>query len=80
MFKTKITSQGTITLPTELRKKYNLQAGDTLSIEDVGKIVVRKVSNFLEIREKNKSVSKNPHTYTSGDGMVAHVREKYEKK
>ena len=79
MYTTKITSQGTITLPLELRRKYNLHIGEVLTIEDTGKIIISKTADFALLRKKNNSQIKNSVSYTSGDGMTAHVREKYEK-
>ena len=80
MYKTKVTSQGTITLPTALRRKYDLQTGDILSLEDTGKIIITKVFDFADIRAKNRGVLKKVASYKQGDGMGAHVRETYEKK
>ena len=77
MYKTKITSQGTISLPAALRRKYNLKQGDELSIEDTGKIVVSKAPDFATLREKNRTFSKKSVSYQSGDGLAAYVKEKY---
>lgn len=55
MYKAKITSQGTISLPIELRRKYNLKKGDELSIEDSGRLVLFKAPDFSDLRDKNKS-------------------------
>lgn len=81
MFKTKVTSQGTISLPAPLRKKYNLKKGDVLTLEDNGKIIISKNPDIAAIREKNKSRLKGqPLHYQTGDGFSAHVQEKYGKK
>lgn len=81
MFQTKITSQGTISLPAALRRKYNLKAGETVTIEDTGKIVVYKAPSFAELRAQNeKYVRKSHPPYQSGDGFAQHVNEKYGKK
>lgn len=79
MYKTKVTSQGTISIPAALRKKYQLQAGDQLVIEDTGKIVVSKMPSIEDVRAVNRQYLKNAKssTYKSGDGMAAHVKEKY---
>ena len=85
MYKTKITSQGTITLPASLRKKYGFQAGTILSIEDTGKIIISKMPDIEEIRKKNERHLKKVGlwgksiSYKQGDGMAAHVLEKYGK-
>lgn len=83
MFQTKITSQGTISLPAALRKKYGFKSGETVTIEDNGEIIIRKTPSFEELREKNAKYIKNApkgYTYKSGDGITAHVHEKYAKK
>ena len=77
MYKTKITSQGTISLPAVLRRKYNLKQGDELSIEDSGKLIISKVPDLATLRAKNKAFSKKPVKYTSGDGFATHIKEKY---
>ena len=79
MYKTKITSQGTISLPAALRRKYNLKQGDELSIEDSGKLVISKVPDFSTLREKNRVFTKKSLTVKSGDGFLSHVSEKYGK-
>ncbi len=79
MYKTKITKQGTISLPVVLRRKYNLQPGDELAIEDTGKIIVTKVQDLHTLREKNRMFIKRVPPYSAGDGFTAHVLEKYGK-
>ncbi len=79
MYKTKITSQGTISLPAVLRRKYNLKKGDELSIEDNGRLVISKVPDFSTLREKNQAFAKKSLTVKSGDGFEVHVSEKYGK-
>lgn len=83
MFQTKITSQGTISLPTALRKKYGFKPGEIITIEDNEQITIHKTPSFAELRKKNgkylENVPKN-YTYKNGDGFVAHVKEKYGKK
>lgn len=78
MYKTKLTSQGTISLPAVLRKKYNLQTGEILALEDNGKIIISKVPDLLTIRKKNKLQAKRKLTkYQNGDGILSHIKEKY---
>lgn len=80
MFQTKITSQGTISLPAALRKKYDMRVGETVTIEDNGKITISKNADFTSLRERNaKYIQTNPSVYQSGDGLTAHVVEKYGK-
>ena len=82
MYTTTLTSQGTITLPAELRRKYHLKAGQTLTIEDLDTLVIHKVPNIDDVRARNKSyLTKRARSagssYRQGDGMRAHVEEKY---
>jgi len=76
MFQTKITSQGTISLPAPLRVKYNLQPGEIVTVEDTGQITIYKTPSFAELRAKNAAYSAN-QSYESGDGFTKHVQEKY---
>lgn len=80
MYKTKITSQGTISLPAVLRKKYQLHVGDIIAIEDRGVITIVKAPDFSLLREKNKAFSKKKINYKTGDGFSAHVTHTYGKK
>lgn len=79
MYKTKITSQGTISLPVALRSKYHLNPGDNLLIEDNGSILISKVPDLQTLREKNKKYAKRKVQYQTGDGFAAYVKEKYAK-
>ena len=76
MFQTKITSQGTISLPAVLRAKYNLQPGEIVTVEDTGQITIYKTPSFAELRAKNVAYSTDK-PYTSGDGFTKYVQEKY---
>ena len=82
MYMTKLTSQGTITRPAELRRKYRLKAGHVLTIEDLDTLVIHKVPNVEDVRSRNKQYL-TPRTraaaasYKAGDGFAAHVQEKY---
>jgi AbrB family looped-hinge helix DNA binding protein len=80
MYKTTITSQGTISIPAVLRKKYGLIPGEKLVIEDTGKIVVSKAPDFADLRKMNQGIIKTFVPYKAGDGFSAHVAEKYGKK
>lgn len=80
---TKVTSQGTISLPTAIRRKLGVQPGDVLSVsERAGEIVISKRPDLEALREQNKKYLKNhnPKQYKSGDGWTEHVIEKYGKK
>lgn len=78
MFHTKITSQGTISIPVALRKKYNLKAGEVVTIEDTGKITITKNTDFNALRKKNTAyLTKRTIPYRNGAGLEAYVTEKY---
>ena len=52
MYTTTVTSQGTISLPAAIRRKYNVRAGDTVRIEDgdVLRIVIPEPIEALHAR------------------------------
>ena len=80
MYTTKISSQGTISIPAPLRKKYNLKAGETVTITDNGQITVLKNKDFATLRAENAKYIKGIlPSYKNGDGWTAHVLEKYGK-
>ena len=80
MKQTVLTSQGTLTLPAEMRRKYNLRPGDILTVEDTDGIRIVKNTSFSELRKKNNVRAGALRGYTQGDGTLAHVLEKYGKK
>ena len=82
MYMTKITSQGTITLPAELRRKYGLETGQVLTIEDLDTLVIHKVPSIEDVRTQNKKYLKKSAkarvgSYKQGDGMTAYLHEKH---
>lgn len=79
MYKTKLTTQGTISIPSILRRKYNLQAGEVLTLEDNGKIVISKTPDLPSLRSKNRKyiANKKKTTYRNSDGWSKYVKEKY---
>ena len=78
MYKTKITKQGTISLPVVLRRKYNLQPGDVLAIEDTGQIIVTKQPDVRTLQAKNRTYArKGIPPSVSGEGFAAHLKDKY---
>ena len=80
MFQTKITSQGTISIPAVLRRKYDLRPGELVTIEDNGKITITKNTDFTSLRKMNAPYLVNkPASYKNGDGLAAYVLEKYGK-
>ncbi len=81
MNQTVLTSQGTLTLPIEVRRRYNLRPGDVLTVEDSDGIRIVKNASLTELRKKNRAYLRNaPAAYKQGDGWTAHVLEKYGKK
>ena len=80
MNQTVLTSQGTLTLPVEVRRKHNLRPGDILTVEDNDGIRIVKNTSFAELRKKNNVRAGALRGYTQGDGWAAHVTEKYGKK
>jgi AbrB family looped-hinge helix DNA binding protein len=55
MITLQIRSKGTITLPARLRKKYDLEEGDTLTLIDLGEgnfLLSSKASNFIRSADK----------------------------
>lgn len=78
MFQTKITSQGTVSIPVALRRKYGLKVGEVVTIEDTGKITISKNTDFATLRQQNATyLSNKPPSYKNGDGIEAYVTEKY---
>ena len=78
MFQTKITSQGTISIPAALRRKYNLKAGELVTIEDNGKITITKNTDFGTLRKMNAAyLSNKPASYKNGMGIEAKKKKKY---
>lgn len=80
MNQTVLTSQGTLTLPAEVRRRHNLRPGDVLTIEDNDGIRIVKSTSFAELRKKNDVRPGSLKGYKQGDGWTAHVKEKYGKK
>ncbi len=82
MYTTTVTSQGTISLPAAIRRKYNVRPGDTVRIEDgdVIRIVIPEPIEALHARNALRlaRLGKKPvGPYKNGDGWAAHVVEKY---
>ncbi|HMO77832.1 MAG TPA: AbrB/MazE/SpoVT family DNA-binding domain-containing protein [Candidatus Paceibacterota bacterium] len=78
MFQTKITSQGTISIPAALRRKYGLKIGESVIIEDNGVITITKGTDLTSLRQKNAIyIDKKPTVTPNGSGIEAHVINKY---
>ena len=80
-----ITSKGTITLPAEFRKKYNLTQGEKVYITaEQGQLIIKRVPSLEEIRARAEASMKKqgkwpPPPYKTGDGFRRHVAAKYGK-
>jgi AbrB family looped-hinge helix DNA binding protein len=77
MYTTKISSQGTISLPAPLRKKYGFKIGETVIIEDNERITLAKPTDFEKLWEENGRLIKKSVPNKNGDGWTAHVLKKY---
>jgi AbrB family looped-hinge helix DNA binding protein len=66
-----LTSKGQVTLPVELRRRWNLQAGDCIDfcLEDDGRVVLRKWlrRSILEAREQLIPLSRTAGAMESSD-------------
>jgi AbrB family looped-hinge helix DNA binding protein len=50
MTEARVTRKGQITIPTDLRLKYNIKEGDRVQvIEEEGKIVIKIATNFYDL-------------------------------
>jgi AbrB family looped-hinge helix DNA binding protein len=50
MTEVSVTPKGQVTIPVELRKKYNIQPGSKVEITDEeGKITINKIANILDL-------------------------------
>jgi AbrB family looped-hinge helix DNA binding protein len=50
MTEVQVTSKGQITIPIELRRKYNIEEGGRVQVvEEEGKIVVKRASSFYDL-------------------------------
>lgn len=79
MYQTKITSQGTISIPSALRKKYNLKTGEVVTLKDGDTIQIIKSTDFEDLWRDNAQYIKHPIAYKNGDGFTMYVKEKYGK-
>ena len=81
MYTTVVTSQGTISLPAAIRRKYNVRAGDTVRIEDgdVLRIVIQEPIEALRARNAIRLARGGFKKGVPVDerGWEAHIDEKY---
>jgi AbrB family looped-hinge helix DNA binding protein len=50
MTEVRVTSKGQITIPSELRHKYNIAVGDKVQVvEEEGKIVIKREVSFYDL-------------------------------
>ena len=84
-----IRSKGTITLPASLRKKYNLEEGEVLTIIDLGEGTillkpmvsqVNKLSNQIAKRLKEENVSLEDLLKVLDEERKIYYQEHYVKK
>lgn len=80
---TKVTKQGTISLPITLRRKLDVLPGDTLTVfARQGEIIITKTPDITSVQKIAKEYLKNFNhkNYKNGDGFADYVAEKYGKK
>ncbi len=83
MYKTRLTSKGTTTIPVEIRKKLGIEPGMYVSFEQnqAGDYVLKRERTIEEIRAMNKAAMKREGTldkeYTRGAGFEAYIEDKY---
>ena len=63
--KIKVTNKGMITIPAELRKKYNIKDGDYVIVQEDehGEIVVKKIESAEKLREKGLDIKEFKKVY-----------------
>lgn len=80
MYTSKVTSQGTITIPAALRRKYGLKPGARIGISEDGRMLFDAVKERLKIRGENKAVAKRRRRrYRQGEGFSIAVKERHGK-
>lgn len=84
MYTATITSQGTVTIPIEYREEYGFQSGDSVVFEKgTNGLQIKKPMTLKELQQRNLEIIKRNgtmnalHNYQSGDGMRAHIKQKY---
>ncbi len=79
MYTTKITSQGTISIPAAIRQKYGLKPGHQVYLEDTGELTInlRKTLDLNSLRKKNASYHSTTPPYQNGAGMENYVADSY---
>ena len=81
MYTTTVTSQGTISLPAAIRRKYNVRPGDVVRIED-GDVIRIVIPEPIEELHKRNAVRLARAGFKKGvpvdeRGWEAYVDEKY---
>ena len=76
-----ITSQGQISIPAKLRKKFGLdKSGKVFVSEEIDRLVIEPVEDFLTLKGSLKS-NKKPLSNKKLDGIVAEAAaEEYARK
>jgi AbrB family looped-hinge helix DNA binding protein len=89
MITLQIRGKGTITLPASLRKKYNLEEGEMLTVIDLGEGTillkpmvsqVNKLSNRIAKRLKEENVSLDDLLQALEEERKTYYKEHYAKK
>jgi AbrB family looped-hinge helix DNA binding protein len=79
---TTITEKGQITLPAEMRRALNLEAGEKINVSLQGeRILISKPVDIKEVRRQlqEQMIQKGTEKQTvqNGDGWAAHIKEKH---
>jgi AbrB family looped-hinge helix DNA binding protein len=92
-YSSKVTTKGQVTIPVHLRKKLSIKPGQrlTFSLNKNGNAEIIRPVNIEELQRQNQillrkrgfttqKLRRMAEEYKSGDGITAHVLEKYGKK
>lgn len=82
MYTTTVTSQGTISLPVALRRKYGVRSGSIIRIidGDTVQIIMGEPIEVLRARNRVRIGKSHVEVLKNGAGFEAYVKEKYGKK
>lgn len=93
IYSAKVTTKGQVTIPVYLRKKVSIKPGQrlTFSLNKKGNVEIIRPINIEDLQRQNQELlrkrgftpeklRKMAEEYRSGDGITAHVLEKYGKK
>lgn len=93
IYSAKVTSKGQVTIPVRLRKQLSIKSGQRLafSLNKKGNAEITRPIDITDLQRQNQELlrkkgftpeklRKMAKEYRSGDGITAHVLEKYGKK